>query len=102
MIKPTDIDWKELAAKVDAEEPTEGWGWDGEPAKTVFLGTVFNLVPSGKYYTPWANSNVTAEEAEGDTDWWTELWEQAASYGLFITSGDGDPCDIMVGKFVEE
>jgi len=26
--------------------------------KSVFLGTVFALVPSGKYYTPWACGNV--------------------------------------------
>jgi hypothetical protein len=26
--------------------------------RRVFLGTVFSLLPSGKYYTPWANSNV--------------------------------------------
>ena len=101
MINPTDIDWTELVKKVDAAEPTEGWGGDGEPAKVVFLGTVFNLTPSGKYYTPFAHSNITEGEAEEDTDWWVEMEKLAAGYGLFLTPGEGDPCDIMVGKFVE-
>ena len=28
------------------------------PYRTVYLGTVFSMLPSGKYYQPWANSNV--------------------------------------------
>lgn len=31
---------------------------DDEGIVRVFLGTVFNLYPSGKYYTPFANGNV--------------------------------------------
>jgi hypothetical protein len=26
--------------------------------RAIYIGSVFSLVPSGKYYTPWANSNV--------------------------------------------
>ena len=101
MINPTDIDWTELVKKVDAAEPTEGWGWDGDPAKVVFLGTIPNMVPSGKYCILWCD-NCTDEEAAEDTDWWVEMEELAAGYGLFLTSSEGDPCDIMVGKVVEE
>lgn len=51
----------------------QGWDWDalkdeceeypeeddcGERRGQIFVGTVFNLMPSGKYYTPYANSNV--------------------------------------------
>jgi len=101
MINPTEINWTELVKQVDATEPTEGWGWDGGPAKVVFLGTVFNLMPSGKYHTPWASSNVTEEEVVKDMDWWDEMDRLASKHGLFITQGEGDPCDIFVGKFVE-
>lgn len=31
---------------------------DGNKIKSVFLGTVMDLTPSGKYYTPFANSNI--------------------------------------------
>lgn len=31
---------------------------EGQQVASVYLGTVFGLTPSGKIYTPWANSNV--------------------------------------------
>lgn len=41
---------------------------DGEAiVGQAYLGTVFALTPSGKYYTPWANSNVeSCSECDGD------------------------------------
>ena len=43
----------EVALKeLDDAEPDE----EGEAS--VFVGTVFSLTPSGKYYMPWASSNV--------------------------------------------
>lgn len=36
---------------VPCGEPPAEWG-------ACYLGTVFNLCPSGKYYTPWARSNA--------------------------------------------
>lgn len=101
MIEPDKIDWTELVKQVEATEPQEGWGWDGEPAKVVFLGTVFDLMPSGKYHTPFACGNVTEEEAIRDVVWYTEMEYTANKHGLFLTSGS-DPCDIMAGKFIEE
>ena len=35
-------------------EPNE----EGEIIGSCYLGTIMNLTPSGKFYTPWANSNV--------------------------------------------
>ena len=35
-------------------------GQDDSKVQSVFLGTVMSIMPSGKYYTPWANSNVGA------------------------------------------
>lgn len=49
-----------LKAELEAAE------WEDDPEagqheqqkRTVYLGSVISLCPSGKYYTPWANSNV--------------------------------------------
>lgn len=88
----------------------EGWA---------FLGTVFNTMPSGKYYTPFANSNVAACDicggagtvANGEEcpacgrlgsaeafqdEIYMEILEKAADEcGGTIQSGEGDPCDLF-------
>jgi len=81
MINPTDIDWTELVKQVDAAEPQEGWGWDGAPAKMVFLG----MIPDSSW---------------DSIDWWDATAKEATKYGLFITTGM-NPYDVYVGKFVE-
>lgn len=50
-----DYDWIEAQFEMMDWEPLPD---DDAWFKSVYLGTVFSLVPSGKYYTPWANSNV--------------------------------------------
>lgn len=59
------------------------------------LGSVFNTMPSGKYYTPWAHSNVTKEEAERDEIFLDALESIALRHNGWIESGEGDPCDIF-------
>src|SRR4051812_34962292 len=51
----TGIDWDRVRAELDAQPWEES---DGQLERMVFLGTVFALYPSGKYYTPFACSNV--------------------------------------------
>ena len=95
--------------------------WDNNVIASEFLGTVFALTPSGKYYPPWANSNVdpcprckgTGLQSGNDTCVWCQgmgsreayldqVWndtaqDRAGEFGLFLISGEGDPCDIFVG-----
>ncbi|MDD4429685.1 MAG: hypothetical protein PHG64_15030, partial [Paludibacter sp.] len=42
--------------KIDSEESYKDM--DGNTLKSVFIGTCFNIMPSGKYYMPFACSNV--------------------------------------------
>ena len=42
--------------EIEFEEPYKDM--DGNTLKSVFVGTCFNIMPSGKYYMPFACSNV--------------------------------------------
>jgi len=47
-----------VRASVNSEDWQESMFDDGQEQRSAFLGTVFALLPSGKYYMPWACSNV--------------------------------------------
>jgi len=51
------FDLEDLRGELEQAEPQECFDGDGQE-KSVFLGTVFTLTPSGKFYMPWACSNV--------------------------------------------
>ena len=102
----------------------------GRKERQVYLGSCLNLTPSGKYYTPFACSNVEvcracAEASDGPCDetspctgstgdpltgeghcevcrdaaWQKQLESEAEEFGLYVTSGEGNACDIMVGEW---
>jgi hypothetical protein len=49
----------------------ESSDYEGNTLESVFLGTVFSLTPSGKFYTPFANSNVdTCKRCQGIGHTW--------------------------------
>lgn len=81
--------------------------------KSVFLGTVFHIMPSGKYYQPFACSNVDpcgrckgegceycghlgSREAYEDSLMDEYLQEYANKAGAWVESGEGDPCDLFL------
>lgn len=92
-----------------------GWNWSGILADcldsvdydrdadgyvgTAFIGTVFSLTPSGKYYTPYAHSNVTEAEAEQDEIWFECLEEVCDEFDVGVINGEGDPCDMFITKY---
>lgn len=49
-----------------AKEPVQ-WNNAGQPVRQYFIGSVFSLLPSGKYYTPWAWGNLATCPACGGT-----------------------------------
>jgi hypothetical protein len=46
------------ALKVAEEVENGEWSMDEGKHRSLYLGTVMSIFPSGKFYTPWANSNV--------------------------------------------
>ena len=69
---------------------------DEEDLAVLYVGSVLDLLPSGKYYTPWANSNVTEEEAEADEEWWETFDAELAKHNAWSETYEGDPLDILV------
>jgi hypothetical protein len=77
-------------------EPCE----DGDGrVRRVFLGTRMALCPSGKYYTVYACSNVSEEEAQADEGWFEAVKVELEAIDAFIESGDGDPCDLFAVEY---
>jgi len=95
----TGIKWDDVKQWMQSEKFEEEE--DGS-FRRVYLGTVFTLSPSGKFYMPWARSNVTEEEAAKDEEFYDALHEEAEEHGYFIQSGEGDPCDIFVTEAKED
>ena len=68
----------------------------------MFIGTVFGVYPSGKFYTPWANSNVDLLEAAQDMSFIEGLEDILEKNDMWLFSGEGDPCDLFIGKGLNE
>jgi hypothetical protein len=66
----TGIDWDDVKAEMEASDDWED-DWDGDgQRRSVFLGTVFALFPSHKFYMPWACSNLdTCPRCHGRGGW---------------------------------
>lgn len=92
------------------------WSWDtikseaianaseneeGELKGSCFLGTVMSLFPSGKYYTPYARSNVDELDGALDGCFNDALEAIAEEHGGYIFNGEGDLCDVFFGIGVE-
>lgn len=81
------------------------WGAEtnenGDLECRAFLGTVFDMYPSGKYHTVWAQTNITLLEYIKDGAYSEALDTAAALYGGWIESGEGDPCDLFFCRIVD-
>lgn len=103
MATETGLDLEAIRELLDTEE------WEDEicedhQVRRIYLGTVFDLFHSGKYYTAWACSNVTEEEAQRDEEWREAVEEELGTIGACLVNGDGDPCDLFIEEIrdVEE
>ena len=92
------LNYEALKAELEKAEWQESEEPDQE-VRRVFLGTVFALMPSGKFYTPWACSNVTEEEAEEDEEWRKAVEAELDKFDAYLISGEGDPCDLFAEQY---
>lgn len=69
--------------------------------RTMYLGSILSVTPSGKFYTPFANSNVSVKEAAIDEIWWDYMRFQLEEENLFIESGEGDGLDLFLTRYYD-
>jgi hypothetical protein len=91
-------DWAKI--KADAIKNPQSKDGDGNDIGMEFLGTVFALAPSGKYYMPWT-SNQTEKDVTEDEKFYKALDDVAEAHGMFIENGEGDPCDLFASVVIE-
>ena len=91
------IDWKQVANDCEVEDKRVE---EGTITGFSFLGSVFTISPSGKYWTFWACSNVDQREMIKDTAFMEALELVAADHGYWIESGEGDACDLFMCKYM--
>lgn len=91
------FDWQEI--RLDSLNNPDN---DGQVCGITFLGTVFALSPSGKYYTPFACSNIDDIDAILDSAFYAALDNVAESFDGWIESGDGDPCDLFFATRLDD
>ena len=96
------LNWKEI----DREGKSNGAQFNEESnewEEVVYLGSILSLAPSGKYYTVFANNNVTDEEAEEDADWREKLEAEAEKHNWYVSQGDnGDGLDVFLHRIVKK
>lgn len=93
--------------------------WDGRPVYAVYIGTVFSVMPSGKYYMPWACSNIEkcnrckgkgckfcgylgSREAWEDQVMSEALDKYAGKYNAWVESSEGSATDLFLVMDAED
>ena len=71
----------------------------GHATKTLYLGTVHDLLPSGKFYTLYGCRGITKEEMEADTQWCIHANHELATINAYIVMGE-DPYEIFAERIV--
>lgn len=79
------------------DESDDGDGLIGR----AFIGSVFSVMPSGKFYMPWT-TNQTWRDIVKDELFMELLERKAGECGGWIESGEGDPCDLFFAMKFED
>ncbi|MDD5059461.1 MAG: hypothetical protein WC516_09970 [Patescibacteria group bacterium] len=91
---------KGIAEKINQEEIVRDENGEGYVRRN-YLGSVFSIFPSGKFYMPWT-SNQTHRDVFKD-EIFREVLESALEYeDMSLENGDGDPCDLFAVKYYSD
>lgn len=81
-----------------SQKEWEVCGDDYYIVRRLWIGTVFGVMPSGKYYMPWTtNQNQKDEQADGS--FLERLEGMLNRAGCGLENGEGDPCDMYVVEY---
>jgi len=70
--------------------------------QSLFVGTIMSLTPSGKFYAPFANSNVKIKEAALDELWYEFIEKGLKDYPFCLTLSEYDGCDLLIQRSYDE
>ena len=89
----------QLAIWAKAHIESQEWGpsEDRDPhrqERQIFLGTVFALDPCGRYHHMLSPNGATRKCER----FWESLERQLERRGMWLSSGEGDPCDQFAGQ----
>lgn len=97
---PRDWNWDEVVRQCLLEDAIDD---GGGKYHALLLGSVMSIFPSGKYWTCFASSNVTADEADADVEYMDALEDCASKAGGWLVQGlNGDLCDMFFCMSAED
>jgi hypothetical protein len=85
-------DWQDIKAELQSNVYEDD---DGNMVGSCYIGSILSLAPSGKYYTFWT-SNQTAKDVIKDEAFFKALEELADKNDMYLSSGEGDLCDLYL------
>ena len=71
---------------------------EGNILASFYLGSTLSLDPCGRYHHFLSPNGLTARCER----YWENLERAAEELGLSITSGEGDPCDVFVVRWLRD
>ena len=74
---------------------------EGSDYLSDYLGSVFSIFPSGKFYAPWT-TNQTIRDVWHDRAFAEALESVLDEYGMWFESGEGDPTDLFICTHLKE
>ena len=87
---------------IPTTEPTNGEtvydDGEGNILASLYLGSVFSLDPCGRYHHIFSPNHLSARCER----YWENLERAADELGLSIDSGEGDPCDVFVVRWLRD
>lgn len=69
--------------------------------KSLYIGSVFSWMPTGKYWTWWACGNVDPIEQEYDRQFHDAMEEHLENHDLWQFNGEGCSTDLFLGMSAE-
>ena len=73
-----------------------------DPYYSTYIGEIFSITPSGKFYVPFASSNVSVKEAAIDEFWREKFEEVLEEENCWDESGEGSGSDMFICKGYEK
>jgi hypothetical protein len=73
------------------------WDDDNSFRVSIYIGSVFNIMPSGKFYMPWT-TNQTDEDVRKDEQFMRAFEKCCNKWNMWLDSGEGSGDDMFLNR----